>query len=82
VLGGGLTAFGMLGGLFTVGIQGMPAVFDTLALFTPHGWVLKSWKMAMAGQPPVDLLAPFATTLVIGGVMFAIGATLFRRRFA
>jgi ABC-2 type transport system permease protein len=82
VLGGGLTAFGMLGGLFTVGIQGMPAVFDTLALFTPHGWVLKSWEMAMAGQPPVDLLVSFAITLVIGGVMFAIGATLFRRRLA
>jgi ABC-2 type transport system permease protein len=82
VLGGGLTAFGMLGGLFTVGIQGMPAVFDTLSIFTPQGWVLKSWRVAIAGGAPGELLMPFAVSVAIGGAMFAIGAALFRRRFA
>jgi len=82
VLGGGLTASGMLGGLVTVGIQGMPAVFDTLSLFTPHGWVLKSWRVAIAGGAPGELLIPFVVSVVIGGAMFAIGAALFRRRFA
>jgi ABC-type multidrug transport system permease subunit len=82
VLGGGLTAFGMLGGLFTVGIQGMPALFDTLSVFTPQGWVLKSWKVAVAGGAPAELLVPFTVSVLIGGVMFAIGALLFRRRFA
>jgi ABC-2 type transport system permease protein len=82
VLGGGLTAFGMLGGLFTVAIPSMPALFDTLALFTPHGWVLRSWKLAMAGGSPTGLLVPFAITVVMGAIMFSAGAMLFRRRFA
>jgi len=82
VLGGGLTAFGMLGGLFTVGIQGMPALFDTLSVFTPQGWVLKSWKVAIARGAPAELLLPFVVSVLIGGAMFAIGAVLFRRRFA
>jgi ABC-2 type transport system permease protein len=82
VLGGGLTAFGMLGGLFTVGIQGMPALFDTLSVFTPQGWVLKAWRVAIAGGTPGELLVPFVVSVAIGGAMFAIGAVLFRRRFA
>lgn len=82
VLGGGLTAFGMLGGLFTVGIQGLPAFFDMAALFTPHGWVLKGWRLALAGQTPEALLLPFLIAVVMGVAMFALGAVLFRRRFA
>jgi ABC-type multidrug transport system permease subunit len=82
VLGGGLTAFGMLGGLFTAAIPSMPALFDALALFTPHGWVLRSWKLAMAGGPPTGLLVPFGITVVMGAIMFSVGAMLFRRRFA
>lgn len=82
VLGGGLTALGMLGGLFTVSVPNMPALFNTLSLFTPHGWVLKSWKLAMAGESPLELLVPFAIALIIGSAMFALGAALFRRRFA
>ncbi len=82
VLGGGLTALGMLGGLFTVGIQGMPAFFDVAALFTPHGWVLKGWRLALAAQPPDALLLPFFIAVAMGAVMFVLGAVLFRRRFA
>lgn len=82
VLGGGLTVFGMLGGLFTVGIQGMPAFFDVAALFTPHGWVLKGWRLALAAQPPGALLLPFFIALAMGAAMFVLGAVLFRRRFA
>ncbi|MBN1920003.1 MAG: ABC transporter permease [Anaerolineae bacterium] len=82
VLGGGLTVLGMLGGLFTVGIQGMPAFLDVAALFTPHGWVLKGWRLALAGQAPNELLLPFFIAVAIGAAMFALGAILFRRRFA
>lgn len=81
VLGGGLTVFGMLGGLFTVGILGMPALFDVAALFTPHGWVLKGWRLALAGQAPGALLQPFFVAVAMGAAMFALGAALFRRRF-
>jgi ABC-type multidrug transport system permease subunit len=83
VLGGGLTVLGMLGGLFTANIPGgMPAAFNALANFVPQGWVLKSWRLALAGLPVADLFIPFSVTVLMGLVMFAIGARMFRRRFA
>ncbi|NOY98401.1 MAG: ABC transporter permease [Chloroflexi bacterium] len=81
VLGGGLTGLGMLGGLFTAGMS-MPETFTKLADFTPQGWVIKSWKVVMAGQPPSDLILPLAVLAVMGLVMFAIGAARFKRRYA
>jgi ABC-2 type transport system permease protein len=81
VLGGGLTALGMLGGLFTAGVS-MPESFKMLANFTPQGWVLKAWRIVMDGQPLSDLVLPFVALLVMGIVMFAIGALMFRKRFA
>ena len=83
VLGGGLTVLGMLGGLFTANIPGgMPAAFNALANFVPQGWVLKSWRLALDGAPIADLFVPFIVTVVMGILMFAIGARMFRRRFA
>jgi ABC-2 type transport system permease protein len=83
VLGGGLTILGMLGGLFTANIPGgMPEAFNILSNFTPHGWVLKSWRLALSGSPTSDLLVPFLVTVTMGIVMFAIGAMMFRRRYA
>ena len=83
VLGGGLTVLGMLGGLFTSNIPGgMPAAFHALANFVPQGWVLKSWRLALDGAPVADLFITFVVTVLMGVVMFAIGATMFRRRFA
>ncbi|HXD11314.1 MAG TPA: ABC transporter permease, partial [Anaerolineales bacterium] len=83
VLGGGLTGLGMLGGLFTANIPGaMPAALNTIANFTPQGWVLKAWRMVMDGQSASDLLVPFTVMVGMGVVMFAIGAMMFRKRFA
>ena len=81
VLGGGLTALGMLGGLFTANIS-MPEAFTMLANFTPQGWVIKSWSVVMNGQPISDLLLPFAVMTAMGIVMFVIGAMMFRKRYA
>jgi ABC-2 type transport system permease protein len=82
VLGGALTALGMLGGLFTASVPNMPAAFQVLAQFTPHGWVMQGWKLAMAGEPASAALVPFAVTALMGLAMFAAGARLFQRRFA
>jgi ABC-2 type transport system permease protein len=82
ILGGGLSAMGMLSGLFTVAIPNMPAFFDFIALFTPQGWVLKGWELSIGGAPPAELLLPLAVTTAMGVAMFAAGALLFRRRFA
>jgi ABC-2 type transport system permease protein len=81
VLGGGLTALGMLGGLFTANIPGMPAALDTISLLTPQGWVIKIWKLSLAGQGTAALLLPFSVLVILGMLMFAAGAVLFRRRF-
>ncbi len=63
VLGGVLPVMGMMGGLFTTGIPTLPAAFDTITLLTPHGWALRSWKLALAGAAPAEVLGP---TLVLG----------------
>jgi ABC-2 type transport system permease protein len=81
VFGGVLTALGMLSGLFTTNIE-MPASFDAIAKFTPQGWALNAWELSLSGQPPSELLLPFFVLLAMGAVMFAIGAVIFRRRFA
>jgi len=83
VLGGGLTALGMLGGLFTANMpNALPGAMNMIANFTPQGWVLKSWRMVMDGQSASDLLIPFTVLIGMGIVMFAVGAWMFRRRFA
>ena len=80
VFGGALTALGMISGLFTTNIK--IAAFDLMGNFTPQGWVLKAWKLSLAGQPAGGLIVPFLVLVAMGVVTFAIGATLFRRRFA
>ena len=83
VLGGGLTALGMLGGLFTANMpNAMPAAMDMIANFTPQGWVLKIWRMVMDGQPVSDLVLPFTVLIGMGILMFAAGVWMFRKRFA
>ncbi|MGZ9225226.1 MAG: ABC transporter permease [Anaerolineales bacterium] len=83
VLGGGLTLLGMLGGLFTANIPGgMPKAFDAIGNFIPQGWVLKGWRMALDGSAAGDLLVPFIVTVVMGIIMFALGAMMFKRRYA
>jgi ABC-2 type transport system permease protein len=81
ILGGALTGLGMLSGLFTTNIN-MPAAFNAMGNFTPQGWVLKAWRIALAGQSPSEMLLPFVVLVMMGGVMFAIGAAVFRRRYA
>ncbi len=82
VMGGVLTLASMVGGLFTTGFQNLPAAYNTVALFTPHGWVLRGWKAALAGGGMSDVLLPAVVCLAMGIVFFVVGAFLFRKRFA
>jgi len=82
VVGGVLTLSGMVGGLFTTGIQNLPAAYETIQLLTPHGWALRGWKLALAGGGVSDVLLPALVMLAMGAVYFAVGAFLFRKRFA
>lgn len=81
VLGGALSVLGMLGGLFSVAVN-LPAAFDTLGLFTPQGWVLRSWKLTLSGAAPTDLLLPVAVLAGMSVLLFAAGAARFSRRYA
>jgi ABC-2 type transport system permease protein len=81
IFGGALTGLGMVSGLFTTNVK-MPQAFNAIGAFTPQGWVLKAWKLALAGQPAGELIVPCMVLLAMGFVMFAIGAVMFRRRFA
>ena len=60
----------------------MPEAFNMIGNFTPQGWVLQGWRLALGGSPAGDLLVPFILTMAMGVMMFAIGAMLFKRRFA
>ena len=81
IFGGALTALGMISGLFTTNIK-MPDEFNALGNFTPQGWVLRAWRFSLAGNPSSELIVPFVVLIVMGLVMFAFGAMMFRKRFA
>ncbi|MBI5353141.1 MAG: ABC transporter permease [Chloroflexi bacterium] len=80
VFGGGLTMLGMLSGLFTANMN--IDIFNTMGNFTPQGWVLKAWRLSLAGQPVSELIVPFVVLFAMGIVMFVIGARMFGKRFA
>jgi ABC-2 type transport system permease protein len=80
IFGGGLTMLGMISGLFTANMK--IDIFNTMGNFTPQGWVLKAWKLSIAGQPVSELIVPFIVMVAMGTVMFAVGARMFGRRFA
>jgi len=80
IFGGGLTMLGMISGLFTANMK--IDIFNTMGNFTPQGWVLKAWKLSIAGQPVSELILPFIVMVAMGTVMFAVGARMFGRRFA
>jgi ABC-type multidrug transport system permease subunit len=82
ILGGVLTLTGMLGGLFTQGIPNMPELFEVVNLVVPQGWALHAWDLALEGASPAGVLGPVAALLGMGVLFFAVGAVLFRRRFA
>jgi len=67
--------------LFSTNIS-MPEAFNAIGNFTPQGWVLKAWKLSLAGHPASELVVPFLVLVAMGIVMFAIGAVMFRKRFA
>jgi ABC-2 type transport system permease protein len=82
VLGGVLSVTGMLGGLFTTGFPNLPAAFDSMTLFVPQGWAMRAWKVALGGGSLGDVLVPLGVTLALGALLFGLGVSIFRKRFA
>jgi ABC-2 type transport system permease protein len=82
VLGVGLTVTGMLGGLFTNFIPGIPDIFHTVGLATPQGWAVRLWKLALGGASLRELAVPAGVLAAIGAGCYAAGVLLQRRRLA
>jgi len=82
VQGGVMTILAMIGGLFSAFIADIPPAMTTISLITPHGWAMRSMKLAMAGAQPGEVLLPAAILLGMGIVFFLAGVTFFRKRFA
>ncbi len=82
VVGGVLSAFGMIGGLFTTAVNNMPPVFNTINLFTPQGWALRGLKVTLAQGSSAEIAMPLLVMLAMGVVLFAAGSMIFQRRFA
>jgi ABC-2 type transport system permease protein len=82
VIGGVMTVTAMLGGLYSMTIPNAPAFMDTLSLFMPQGWVMRSWKLTLNGGQLIDVLVPMLVAVVIGAVLFGIGTLNFRKRYA
>jgi ABC-type multidrug transport system permease subunit len=80
--GGILAILGMVGGLYTTGFNGGPAVFDTIGMVVPQGWALRGLKLVISGAGVQDVLVPFAALLGFGIVFFFLGTRTFRNRFA
>jgi ABC-2 type transport system permease protein len=81
VLGGVLTVLGMFGGLYTQGFSNLPKAFEIANLFTPHGWAMKAFKIAI-GASTGSLWVPLVVMIAMGIVSMVIGMLLFRRRYA
>ncbi|HEY4721822.1 MAG TPA: ABC transporter permease [Anaerolineae bacterium] len=82
VIGGVLTVASMLGGLYSMTIPNAPAFLDTLSLFLPQGWVMRSWKLTLNGALPADVLLPVLVAVGVGVVLFSLGTLKFRKRYA
>jgi ABC-2 type transport system permease protein len=82
MIGGVLTVTAMLGGLYSMTIPNAPAFLDTVSLFMPQGWVMRSWKLTLNGGQLIDVLLPVLVAVAIGAVLFGIGTLNFRKRYA
>jgi ABC-2 type transport system permease protein len=82
VMGGVLTVTGMAGGLMTSGFPNPPGFIKTLSLVVPQGWSLRGWIQVLEHSAHSDLLLSLLVTTAIGVILFAVGALVFRRRYA
>jgi ABC-2 type transport system permease protein len=82
VMGGVLTVTGMAGGLMTSGFPNPPGFVQTLSIVVPQGWSLRGWLQVLEGSGYSDLTLSLLVTTGIGAVLFAVGALVFRRRYA
>jgi ABC-2 type transport system permease protein len=85
VIGGVMTVLGMVGmsSVFTGGVPGAGGgIAETLPLFVPQGWAMRTWQLVIDGGNVGDILPPFAVMIALTVGFFSIGVLRFRKRFA
>jgi len=77
---GVLLVLALVGGNF---VGGAPeGFFSTVRRFTPNGWLLEGWLIAMRGGSPGDVALQVLAALAFAVVLFTAGVLVFRRRYA
>jgi ABC-2 type transport system permease protein len=82
VMGGAVILTGMAGGTMTTWFADVPALFATVNLFTPQGWILRGFSAAMRGGSLTDAAVPAAAALGLGFIFLWIGIRKMNARFA
>ncbi len=81
IYGGVMTITGIVG-TYSSFIPSMPQAIKTAALIVPQGWAMRIWTLAMEGDKVSgETLLVLGVSMAISLILFAIGVTLFRRRF-
>jgi len=73
VMGGAVILTGMAGGTMTTSFSNLPALFETINLFTPQGWTLRGFTAGMQGAGPVETLVPAVVATGMGVIFLLIG---------
>jgi ABC-2 type transport system permease protein len=83
IFGGLLTLTGMLGlfPIFTASTPNTPQALETVSLFVPQGWAMRTFRLAMEGSGLGDISLTFGVILLWSAVFFAVGQYRLRRRF-
>jgi ABC-2 type transport system permease protein len=81
VIGGVISATGMIGGLMTTAVP-MPDLFSRINLLVPQGWALRTWKLTLQGASSTDVLVSALVLALLGAACFAASSIIFRKRFA
>jgi len=71
----------LLGGNFTGTATGT-GVYATIQSFTPNGWLLRGWDVAMHGGDFGDVAAKLLVPIAFAAVFFAVAVLRLRRRYA
>jgi ABC-2 type transport system permease protein len=82
VMGLTVALTGILAGLIPTGDPSQPGPFATVGLFLPQGWAMRGFRLAVNGATPAEVWLPLVVLLATGLVLFAVGVSGFRRRFA
>ena len=81
VFGGVLTFSGMIGMMPIFVFSNPSATIDTISLFVPQGWAVRSLFQSMQGAVTADLLLTLLVMLAWSIAFFGIGVWRFQKRY-